>query len=264
MMNKLLQVLTVFGVILGSTCLTARATNLQIREGRPVVDGVYVNGHGPYKFLVDTGATLNHIDLQLAKSIGLKEAFHTTLTTSVGVTPASGGTGIEVMLGPVSAINQTFLFAGLDTIQQYQPDVQGVLGQDFLSHFDYLLDMRGKQLEFGRRELGSKATQAPYRIDHGRPVVSTSIGSLVVDSGIQRVTRFGVKATDAAFELKTLSGTAQLGTVSSTLTIAGRCFWHGDAMALPQSAEAGVDGLLPASLFKSVYVSNSQGYIAFE
>ena len=263
-MKKLLQVLTVFGVVFGSTCLTARAANLQIREGRPVVDGVYVNGHGPYKFLVDTGATLNHIDLRLAKSIGLKEAFHTTLTTSVGATPASGGTGIEVTLGPASAINQTFLFAGLDTIQQYLPDVQGILGQDFLSHFDYLLDMRGKQLEFGQRELGSKVTQAQYRMDHGRPVVATSLGWLVVDSGIQRVTRFGVKATEAAFELKTLSGTAQLGSVSSTLTIAVRTFWRGDAMVVPQSPEAGVDGLLPTSLFKSVYVSNSEGYIAFE
>ena len=124
--------------------------------------------------------------------------------------------------------------------------------------------MRGKQLEFGQRELGSKVTQAPYRIDHGRPVVSTSLGWLVVDSGIQRVTRFGVKATEAAFEMKTLSGTAQLGTVSSTLTIAVRTFWRGDAMVVPQSPEAGVDGLLPTSLFKSVYVSNSEGYVAFE
>jgi hypothetical protein len=64
--------------------------------------------------------------------------------------------------------------------------------------------------------------------------------------------------------MKTLSGTAQLGTVSSTLTIAVRTFWRGDAMVVPQSPEAGVDGLLPTSLFKSVYVSNSEGYVAFE
>lgn len=32
---------------------------LQIREGRPIVDGIYVNGHGPYLFLIDTGTNVN-------------------------------------------------------------------------------------------------------------------------------------------------------------------------------------------------------------
>jgi hypothetical protein len=36
-------------------------------------------------------------------------------------------------------------------IRQFE---KGVLGQQFLSHFDYFLDMRGKQLEFGRHDAG--------------------------------------------------------------------------------------------------------------
>jgi hypothetical protein len=73
-----------------------------------------------------------------------------------------------------------------------------------------------------------------------------------------------MQGIEGAFALRTMSGTTQLGTVFSNLTIAGHSFWRGDAMALPQSAEAGTDGLLPTSLFKSIYVSNSGGYIVFE
>lgn len=262
-MKKLLQTLMVFGFV-ASTCLNARAINLQIREGRPVVDGVYVNGQGPYRFLLDTGATLNHLDPKVSRSIGLTETFRTTLTSSAGVIPASGSKEIEVTLGTVVASNQTFLFAGLDAIQQTWPDVQGILGQEFLSRFDYVLDMRGKQLNFGLRPTDGKGLQVTYKIDHGRPMVSTSVGWLVLDSGVPRLVRFGVRGTEEGLAMRTVSGTTKVETVSSTLTIAGRSFWRGDAVAVPQAAENRPDGLLPAGLFKSIYVSNSEGYIVFE
>ena len=40
---------------------------MRVRDGRPIVDGVYVNGHGPYRFLVDTGTMRNLIDADLAR-----------------------------------------------------------------------------------------------------------------------------------------------------------------------------------------------------
>jgi hypothetical protein len=244
--------------------MNAGAMNVQIREGRPFIDGVYINGHGPYRFLVDTGATLNHFDLRTAKSIGLTENFHTTLTSSVGVTAVSGGGGVEVTVGQIRIDNQIFLFAGVDAIQQSWPDVQGVLGEEFLSHLDYFLDMRGKTLEFGRRTTLGSAAKTPFKVDHGRPVISTNLGWLVLDSGAPRLIRFGLKAAEVTYELRTMSGSAQLGTEFCKLIISGHSFWQGDATALAQTAERTVDGLLPTSLFKSVYVSNSEGFIILE
>src|SRR5262249_9076121 len=87
---------------------------LLIREGRPVVEGVYVNGHGPYHFLLDTGATLNHLDPKIAESIGLPVTFQTQLTSSTGVTAASGSEGGEIRLGSTTADHQVFLFAGIE------------------------------------------------------------------------------------------------------------------------------------------------------
>ena len=68
----------------------AMSVKLQMREGRPVVDGVIVSGHGPFCFPVDTGATFNTIDPKLAQSVGLVVSFQTRLTSSTSVTTVSG------------------------------------------------------------------------------------------------------------------------------------------------------------------------------
>jgi hypothetical protein len=52
--------------------------------------------------------------------------------------------------------------------------------------------------------------------------------------------------------------------VYSKLVIEGRTFWRGEAVALPGSADRGVDGLLPTRMFKSIYVSNSEGFVVLQ
>src|SRR5215471_10402677 len=259
-----LKTLAAAWIALTVVSLELNAMNVQIREGRPIVDGVYIDGHGPYRFMIDTGATLNHVDTRLAKSLGLKETFRTMLTSSTGRIDVPGGKGIHITLGSARAENQTFLFAGLDVVQQTWFDVQGILGQAFLSQFDYLLDMHRKQLEFGPHEVGAQSIRTEFKLDNGRPVVSTSLGWLVLDSGSPRLTRFGIKGTIGSLAMRTMSSTMALGTIDSTLSIDGRVFWRGEAMAVPQTPEAGVDGLLPTSVFKTVYVCNSGRFVAFE
>jgi len=261
---KLLTVLAMAALALPTRSVAASAVTsvkLQVREGRPVVDGVMVNGHGPYRFMVDTGATLNTIDPKLAQSIGIMATFHTQLTSSTGVTPASGSEGLEVRLGPVTAGDQVFLFTGMEAVQKLSSDIQGVLGQVFLSQFDYLLDVRAGRMEFGAEELDGKGVRVPFQTVQGRPVIATSLGPLVLDSGAHAMVRFGIEATQATAELVTMSGTTRVGMVYSTLAIDGRTLWRGDAVAVPHAAEAGTGGLLPVSLFRTVYVSNSEHYI---
>jgi hypothetical protein len=234
---------------------------LEMRQGRPTVSGVFVNGRGPYRFLLDTGSTLNHFDPNLAQSIGLVTSFQTQLTSSTGTMSASGGDGIEVRLGPVTAMDQVFLFAGMDAIHQLSTDIQGVLGQVFLRRFDYLLDLQTKRMEFGDPELEGRGTRAPFHVVEGRPVVSTSLGTMVLDSGARMMVRFGLESPEVTHEMITVSGIIKMGTVWSTLAIDGRVLWRGDAAAVPHPAEAGAMGLLPLNLFKAVYVCNSGSYL---
>jgi hypothetical protein len=238
--------------------------NIRLIRGRPVVDGVYVNRHGPYRFLIDTATTSNHIEAALAKSIGLKATFRSELTSSLGIIQVSGSDGVEVAMGSLRADQQSFLFAGMEVVHQLAPDIQGILGQEFLSRFDYLLDLRARRLEFGSPQPGSAGTQVPFRNLHGRPVVPTSLGELALDSGADWIILFGVAGNYTGRRMITMSGSADVGMVFSALRIEGHTFWHGDAVAIPAATEADVAGLLPISLFRAVYISNSQGYVIFQ
>lgn len=240
------------------------AMKIRVDQGHPIVEGVYVNGHGPYSFLLDTGATANHLDAKLARAIGLKAAFESQLISSAGVIRAPGADGIEVQLDSARLGGQRFLFTGIDLIRQFEPGVQGVLGESFLSHFDFLLDLKGKRIEFGTREPAPSEIRTPLRMAEARPLVSTSLGELVLDSGTRWVTVFGVNSSGAKSEMSTVAGSLWVGTVPRKLLIDGRAFWSGQAIAVPQPAETGAQGLLPVGVFKSVYFCNSGGYVTLE
>jgi len=235
-----------------------------VREGLPIVDGVYVNGHGPYKFVVDTGTNVNLIEADLAESIGLRATFRTELASGTGVTIVPGVDRIEVGLGSVKAEGQRFLFLRLAVLDRW-PDIQGVLGQGFLSRFDYRLDLQGGRMEFSKQD--RIGTRTPFTMMDGRPMVATSLGGLILDSGAVRLVLFGVQPDPISneWELQTVAGSRKIGTVfTKPLVIEGRKIWRGDAVAVPHAAGPGVSGLLPISLFKSVYICNSEGYVIFE
>jgi hypothetical protein len=224
------------------------------------VDGVYVNGHGPYRFLVDTATTANHIEPGLAKAIGLRATFRTELASSVGVVAATGGDGVEVALGEARADGQEFLFAGMDVVHKLSRDIQGILGQAFLSRFDYLLDLRDKRLEFGKQEWSGR--RARFRNVDGRPAVKTSLGDLVLDSGVARLILYGMDKVrgDLVF-MQTLAGSQMAGVLTSVLSIEGQSVWRGEAVTVAGQFEPGVAGLMPVILFRGVYVCNSEGYL---
>ena len=236
-----------------------RLCDLRVQEGRTIVDGVYVNGHGPYRFLVDTGTNVNLIDTNLARAIGLSATFQVDHGSATGKIPTSGSDGNEIVLGTVKAGGQKFLYSGLDAIHNFSPDIQGVLGQWFLSQFDCTLDLRGKRLEFGKQ--GRTGTCIPPRMINGRLTVPTSLGDLIVDSRAARLVLFGVEpdlGLGEKREWQMVAGSQSVGMVSNkTLVIKDRTIWRGDAVAIPNRSEPGVDGLMPLSLFKLIYVCNS-------
>ena len=242
------------------------AVKLQVRQGCPIVDGVYVNGHGPYRFLVDTGANVSLIDTNLARSLGLSVSSQTDVTSVGRNTSVPLSKGNQIALDSIKAEGQEFLFSQLESVRDLTPDVQGLLGQSFLSRFDYVLDLRGKTIEFGKQE--RNGTRLPFRMSNGRPAVSTSLGDLILDSGANHLVLFGVDpeaGPGARKEIRTVAGSRPIGMISAKpLIIDGRKLWHGDAVAIPNRAEQGVNGLMPLNLFKIIYVCNSDGYLVFE
>ena len=151
------KLLLVFSIIIAAVPAFGEV-KMQVRDGLPVVEGVYVNGHGPYRFLLDTGTNVDLIETKLARSIGLRATFQNELGSSSGATRVSGGDGFEVALDLARADKQQLPFVGMEAIRERWPDVQGVLGQAFLLRFDYLLDLRGKRL---KSESGIASEHAP-------------------------------------------------------------------------------------------------------
>jgi hypothetical protein len=238
------------------------AAKLDIQEGRPVVDGVYVNGHGPYRFLLDTGANVNLIESKLAKTIGVQPTIKDELASTSGTAAVSGADGLEIELDSVKADRQLFIFSDLKAIHNLASDIRGVLGQTFLSRFDYLLDFRNKRLEFGKREVDG--ARVSFQMINARPAIATDIGVMILDSGTDSVFIFGAEPSTVPQSVRTVSGFAAAGTVSRTISINGRVVWNGEAVAMPRQAKESGDGLLPASIFKAIYVCNSERYIVFK
>jgi hypothetical protein len=240
---------------------------MQIRDGRPVVDGVYVNGYGPYRFLVDTGTSVNLIQSSVAADIGMIPTFRIDLTSATGDTLLPGSDGNEVKLGPAQANEQRFLLTDLTAVRRLWPDIHGVLGQRFLSRFDYLFDLRRSRLEFGKQEREGKRTR--FTSMDGRATISTSLGDLVLDSGAAGLILFGIEpdSSDGSY-LQTVAGSQTVGKVWRNLAIEGRNLWRGLAVTLPNregrtQIEPGIAGLMPLNLFDAVYICNSEGYLIF-
>lgn len=255
----------IFSLIISAGTLFG-GVKIQVRDGRPIVDGVFVNGHGPYRFTIDTGTNVDLIETRLADSIGLAPTFQTRLGSSTGSTVTAGADGVEVALGDVKAAGQKFVFSGLDAMHNTYPDVQGVLGQWFLSRFDYLLDLKGKRIEFGRQEV--PGAHVPVKMINGRPVLPTSLGSLVVDSGASRVTLFGIQPEYGGgfgSQLRSVTGSRNVGfVIGKPLLIGEKKIRHEDPVAMPNRPEADVDGLLPVGVLQSIYFCNSEGYAVIQ
>jgi hypothetical protein len=254
---------TVSLIILTTNPLLGGTIPMSVHRGRPIVDQVYLDGHGPYRFLLDTGAEANQLDAKVAMRAHLEANLQVEIRTPAGVTKAPLAHGITVRLGPVEADAQVFVFTPLEAIHQWAADVQGALGQSFLSRFDYLLDFDARRIEFGKQE--REGLRVPFERITGRPAVSTSLGRLVLDSGSARLILFQKKpASGSNMIVQTESGSVTMVTGSERLLVLeGWTIKHsGILIAPPQGQEE--DGLLPVSLFHTVYVCNSERYLVLQ
>ena len=219
---------------------------LEILGGRPVASQVFLNGQGPFRFLLDTGAQTNQMEEALARKLGLAPSYQVVLATASGATRVPGGRVSEVALGEASAANQEFLFTNMDGVHALSPEIQGVLGQEFLSRFDYLLDFRGRRLVFGAS-------------------VPDGARMPVLDSGTEALILFHAPARAApGGTLQTASGTGAVPMVRGATMRIGERTYRPAMAAVATNAPCPEDGLLPASLFGAIFISNSAHYVIAE
>jgi len=244
-----------------------------------------VNGSGPFSFLLDTGATRTVIDPELARQLQAPVVGEASLTGILHVRQDELVRLENVRLGVVSASGLGVIVDKLVRQKTLAPGIRGVLGEDFLSGFDILIDYKQHSLQFG----GAPPTGERCRFEttgqyHGSPTTNRLLipVELMDPSGttVQLQLDTGAKTPElfpASYDAdpsqpwasRPWSGSvattsvADVVTIHSTITIRiGNVMIPGlDVVQSRRSVAFDSVGLLPASIFHRIYISHSGGFV---
>jgi predicted aspartyl protease len=103
-----------------------------------VVVPVRINGHGPYRFLLDTGASNTVLSLSVADGLGIPRGRSFTLATGGGNVTATVRKLSAFTVGPVRLENVDAAVANVPLFKAIRVD--GVLGSDYLRRFKISID----------------------------------------------------------------------------------------------------------------------------
>ena len=169
--------------------LYAAPTRLD-RIGR-IVAPVTLNGRGPFRFIVDTGANRSVLTTQLANSLGL-EASHENSITLRGVTGATVVPTVVIdHLKTGDLVQRSLQLPVLDTVMG---GADGILGMEGFEGKRITVDFIHDRIEIARSPNLSAPRHyltLPARIRFGRlMVIDTTVGGVhvkaIVDTGAER------------------------------------------------------------------------------
>jgi hypothetical protein len=289
--------LLVFSLLLFSSFIRAEkaaapATLSEIHfrspRGFSIVVPVYVNGSGPFEFLLDTGSTITVVDPALLKSLSLDMIGRGSIITPTSKTTTPWAVARTVSVGPVTASNVELGVRDMSDLRKLDSRIDGVLGQNVLKNADFLLDNRKRIIEFDPagvvaaqldgEKVNTSLITTPNSPAYGSTAVRVKLAesnhrdlNLILDSGSASVVLFpdsldqpsaSIRPTmlvedDAGNQKYTPGYLVQFRVGGISLDVAA----HVTAVGYEGLA---VDGLLPTAGFGSVYISNSGSFVIFQ
>jgi predicted aspartyl protease len=282
--SKIAIRVAIFYCMLAGFCQTIHAqTEIKFRlvHDTVVVVSLMANDQGPFDFVFDTGTNTTIVDPSLARRLSLVAQDRIQLITLGGTQTVIRSSMHTLAAGAGHAENVEVLVQDLSELRNVDSHIQGIVGQNFLSHFNYLLDYRRHALQIEQAsEIRENTEGEPIRVEvsDDKMLVASEIQSrgvaklrLLLDSGANLVTlvrrpslRIDPARRESWLEL-TASGQAGLQVAHVRALTIGSQKFNDLAVALPDAqpadAERVEDGVLPTSLFKSLYVNNHEGYV---
>jgi predicted aspartyl protease len=270
------------GVTVAGVCerlQAQREIHFRLANNNLIVVSLKNGKEGPFDFILDTGADTTIVDNSIAGKLGFAALDTIKQSTLAGSQTVERGTIASLSAGPVQADHLLVLVEDLAAVRRIDGHIVGIVGQNFLSHFNYLLDYRKRLL---RVEEGSEIANAlqgnrvPLEARENRMIVgaeaqsqSRAVLQLMLDSGASSLillnsarNAVGLRVEQNATETTTMGNLAmQTGRVDS-LTVGSETLHNVVAMspAIDPGERIG-DGLLPTMLFDTVYVSNREGFV---
>ena len=105
-----------------------------------IVLAVSINHSGPYNFLLDTGAQITMVDPSLAAELHL-DTQGAAVVAGAGSRQSASFAQLDLLeAGSHAVANQKVLVYDLQNLRSADLHIQGILGEDFLEHFDMLID----------------------------------------------------------------------------------------------------------------------------
>jgi hypothetical protein len=252
----------------------------RLRDGYLILVQTRINGVGPFDFLLDTGTTRTVIDPELARQLKAPVVGEVSLTGILHVRQDALVRLEDVRLGEAS---QSGLGAAVDTLTRQKmlaPGIRGVLGEDFLSNFDILIDYKQHWLRFGDAPPAGERcrfeTIGQYR---GSPTTNRllipaefmEVGGakvqLQLDTGARipelfPASRDSLSSQPWGGSMATSSGAN--GTIvypNVTIKIGTTMVRRMDVVQSRRSVAFDAAGLLPAAIFRRIYISHSGGFV---
>jgi predicted aspartyl protease len=254
-----------------------------------MVVSVTVNDRGPFSFLVDTGTNTTLIDPELAQELKLTPVDRMTLGSMSKSAPVTRYFLQGFRVGAASVANLEALALPLPQLRAFDKRIRGVLGMNFLLQFSFLLDYQQQRLEiypFPELAHPPQGTRLRAEINDWRlliPVDSQAsprgMWKLTLDSGISEVLVFENRMDWSAGGFDRCTRANCLMHVSTNfsrenasrvrvhqLSIADTSMRDVPVVVLPDNLAKPADpsdGLLPTSMFGSVFFDRSDATVVF-
>jgi hypothetical protein len=275
----------------------ANVTSVPLRlvQRSQIVVQAMINHSGPYDFMVDTGAQVSTVDPALAAELHLQPQ-GTAGVVGVGVYARASLTQLgSVETGSHEARNVLAVIQNLGQTQLADRRVRGILGGNFLEHFDLLIDYSHEMLCLDdSMQMRSKvkgqhialAAQPPAQPGSAPqklivPVHVSGIGNrqilLQLDSGTNAPLLYGasedlkhLQTASASLQGKGTDGKEHAFTVLQGQDVqVGPHSLHQIPFVTPvytagSVPKSDVDGLLPTLLFQRVFVNYSDHYVVLD
>ena len=245
-----------------------------------VVVPVLINEEGPFDFLLDTGTSTTIITPGLARQLNLQASGNVSLITLAGTEVVPQTVLDSLALGAKSIKRLEVLFDDLRGVRAVDAKIRGVLGQNFLSRFNYLLSYRERCIEFEEDgDLESRLTGTRLAVEQreGKLIVSSQATTpwqetlrLALDSGASHLVLFAAARNRLGFRMEP-PGTGFLAATNAagnhvklrrlqSLQIGSERLANLPVALIEDHAplERYEDGLLPTRLFRAIFFQNDK------
>ncbi len=259
-------------------------TKLRATDRGYLVVEVSINDSGPYPFLLDTGSNRTLVRNELLDTLRISPGRLVAANMATGVSYLHQTAVSSVAVAGLAVHDLAIEGIDASEISKLGESLEGVLGEDFLKHFDLLIDNHAKTLTLDDASDLASSLEGDHlplsfsgaRDGHStvdRVVFDLQLPSLaqtahfLIDSGTNYAMFFPSRPlphqgrTATAGTLQTFSGSARCHADVVTLEIGKNTFPDvGLAFCQGMRSNVDVDGLLPTNTFARLFISHSGAY----